>query len=113
MLLSSEFLTTLAVDSAVVALAAGMFFVKRNAFYGFRCKWTMLSDFTWRKSNNFAAVMLIAFAFASVPFAYCSNIPTIMTAGFILASVAPSLYYAHRLYNAEISARRGSGKIEK
>lgn len=102
-----------AVDiGAVSCILSGVLFIvlgnfmpkaKLNSLVGFRVSWSMYNDTTWRKSNRFGAVALMAVGVLTIITALFadSTITVFLMLAYLLTVSAIMLVYAHKVYVEE------------
>ncbi len=83
-----------------------------NSLVGVRLKWSMYNDNTWRKSNRFGAIALIAagvLAIVTAVFVKSAAGCIAAVLGCICLAAAATAVYAYKVYKEELS----SGKEER
>ena len=76
---------------------------RMNSVVGFRCKWTMFNDYTWKKSNYFSAIAMIIFGIITlvVGVIFDGFIGMIIMLCLLAVYVIISLAYAYVIYKKE------------
>ncbi len=92
--------------TGIVLIVVGNFMTKtrNNGAVGFRISWSMYNDNTWRKSNRFAAVALMAagvMTILSSVFAKSAAGATVLEIVYICLAAVVSTVYAHKVYVEE------------
>lgn len=79
--------------------------IEKNETIGFRTKWTMYNEITWKKSNSFAGIILIIVSIANIFISLfiLSRYLIIYNLSTLILSVFISLIYSRFVYNSEIS----------
>ena len=97
----------------VMMIIIGNFMTKTriNGAVGLRVSWSMYNDNTWRKSNFFAAVLImITGVLIIIVSVFIDNNPVLgaVTVGLIVLCAILSVIYAHKVYVREIEAEKNS-----
>ena len=108
----------------IEVIALGIFYIilgnfmpktRINGLVGFRCKWTMYNDVTWKKSNYFGAVGMMILGFltviAGIAFDGISGIAVMLA--LLTAFIIVILIYAFKVYKKEIAKENQEEKQEK
>lgn len=76
---------------------------KRNPNLGFRCKYTLYNDITWKKGNWFASVaMMTAGILTILTSAFASEtVSLVCMIVYVLVGMAVSIVYAKKVYEEE------------
>lgn len=76
---------------------------RMNGLVGFRCDWTMFNEYTWKKSNFFAAIGMIILGILTVllGFIFDSFFGMIVMLCLLTVYVIISLIYAYFVYKNE------------
>ena len=95
----------------IIFIALGSFMTKTriNGAVGFRVRWSMYNDNTWRKSNRFAATMImIVGGLTIITAAVMRNSfgSMMIMLGYLFFSIIMTLIYAHGVYKTEIAEER-------
>ncbi len=95
----------------VLFIVLGNFMPKTrtNGTLGVRISWSMYNDNTWRKSNRFGGIAIMAAGVLSIltgVFLKNSFAATMAALGYLLAATALTVWYAHKVYNEEIEAEK-------
>lgn len=85
---------------------------RMNGIIGFRCDWTMFNEYTWKKSNFFAAIGMIILGILTVlsGFIFDGFVGMIVMLCLLTVYVVISLIYAYFVYKNERD-REDSEKI--
>ena len=110
---------TAAVDiSRVACIVLGLLLIvlgnfmpktRTNSVVGFRTSWSMYNDNTWRKSNRFGAIALIAAGVLIIVTAiFVKSAAGCIAAmlGYMCLAAAASAVYAYRVYKEELSSAK-------
>lgn len=105
--------TVASVDIAKVSciILGGIFIVlgnfmpktRKNYLLGVRISYSMYNDTTWRKSNRFGAIAMIAAGILTVVTSIFlnGNAATVMMLIYLLGTTAATLIYAKKVYDVE------------
>ena len=76
---------------------------RMNSVIGFRCEWTMFNEYTWKKSNFFAAIGMIIFGILTIlsGVIFDGIIGMIIMLCLLMVYVIISLIYAYFVYKNE------------
>ena len=76
---------------------------RMNGLIGFRCDWTMFNEYTWKKSNFFAAIGMIILGILTVlsGFIFDGFVGMIVMLFLLMVYVVISLIYAYFVYKNE------------
>ena len=89
----------------IMLVAVGNFMTKakRNAVVGIRTAWSMYNDNTWRKSNRFAAVLIIIAGLLTIVTAAVTNGNrcTVFMLVYIMLAAGISIAYSKKVYDME------------
>ena len=109
--------TVASVDIAKVSciILGGIFIVlgnfmpktRKNYLLGVRISYSMYNDTTWRKSNRFGAIAMIAAGILTVLTSIFlnGNAATVMMLIYLLGATAATLIYAKKVYDIEKSLK--------
>lgn len=95
----------------IIFIVLGNFMTKirANGTVGFRVSWSMYNENTWRKSNRFAATMImIVGGLTIITVAVMRNSfgAMMIMLGYLFISIIVALIYAHKVYKKEIDEGR-------
>ena len=95
--------TSMGVGVMFVVLGNIMPKAKRNAAVGFRTVHSMFNDTTWRKTNRFAGIALMAAGLLTIITACLTKSPLtiILQLVYMFAAVLLSLFYSYKIYREE------------
>ena len=76
---------------------------RTNGLIGFRCKWTMYNDVTWRKSNLFAgfACMISGVLWIVAGFIFDGLVAAMIMFGIMICASILMMIYAYNVYKKE------------
>ena len=99
----------------IMLIVLGNFMTKTriNGAVGFRVRWSMYNDNTWRRSNRFGAYAIIIAGVITIILAVIFNSflgAVIAAAGAVTLATVLTLVYAHKVYVQEIESEK-RGKI--
>lgn len=95
----------------IIFIVLGNFMTKirANGAVGFRVSWSMYNENTWRKSNRFAATMImIVGGLTIITAAVMRNSfgAMMVMLGYLFISIIVALIFAHKVYKKEIAEGR-------
>ena len=98
----------------VIIFVLGNFMTKtrNNGLVGFRIRWSMYNDTTWRKSNRFSAIgmMIAGILIIILAVVMKSSVTiTLIALGLIILVAIVSAIYAHKVYLQEIEKEKNDG----
>ena len=96
----------------IVTILLGLMFIgvgnfmprtRTNSFIGFRCKWTMYNDNTWRKSNLFAGIVMMIMGVLLVVegFIFKGVVAALIMIVLLVVFIPMLMIYAYRIYVKE------------
>lgn len=82
---------------------------KKNHMFGVRVSWSMYNDTTWRRSNRFGGVVMMAAGLLTIVTTVFvkTSIAVVMMIVYLLAATVMTLIYSYRVYHAENMHREG------
>ena len=96
----------------IVTMLLGLMFIgmgnlmpktRANSFLGFRCKWTMYNENTWRKSNLFCGIVMMIMGVLLVVegLIFKGVIVALIMIGLLVVCIPTLMIYAYRIYVKE------------
>ena len=96
----------------IVTILLGLMFVgvgnfmprtRTNSLIGFRCKWTMYNENSWRKSNLFAGIvmMVLGILIALENIIFSGIVAAMIMIGLLIVSIVIMSVYAYVVYKKE------------
>ena len=96
----------------IVTILLGLMFIgvgnfmprtRTNSFIGFRCKWTMYNDNTWRKSNLFTGIVMMIMGVLLVVegFIFKGVVAALIMIVLLVVFIPMLMIYAYRIYVKE------------
>lgn len=96
----------------IVTILLGLMFIgvgnfmprtRTNSFIGFRCKWTMYNDNTWRKSNLFTGIVMMIMGVLLVVegFIFQGVVAALIMIVLLVVFIPMLMIYAYRIYVKE------------
>ena len=98
---------TILLGVTFVILGNFMTKTRTNSVLGLRTTWSMYNDNTWRKSNRFGAIAIIAagiLTIISAIFIKNSFGATMASLGYLIIASIAAVIYSYKVYKKEVSA---------
>ena len=96
----------------IMFIVLGNFMTKTrtNQIVGFRLRWSMYNDTTWRKTNRFGAIAMMAAGVLTILLALImknSFVAAMSAIGSLLLATTATVIYAYKIYMQEKDAKEG------
>lgn len=93
---------------AFIVLGNFMTRTKRNGLVGVRTTWSTYNDETWRKSNRFAALVLVLVGILTIITSMLTEgiVATAMLIIYVLAFAVVSVVYSKKVYDKELQKQQ-------